>query len=955
MKALLVFSLFLSTQWLSAQTFSISGRIADDKGIFLAGATVKLQHPWGEMVKGAISDTEGRFNLTEVGKGGYVLVISMLGFEELKGEVNLKDQNLNIGVLQLMTDSKLLDQVEIRSQMITAVQKGDTTEFNAGAFKVMKDADAEDLIGKMPGVTVENGQMKAQGENIQQVLVDGKPFFGNDPTAALKNLPAELIEKVQIFDAQTEQSQFTGFNDGTTTKTINIVTKNGMQNGQFGKVYSGYGYDDKYQAGGNISFFDGDRRISVIGMTNNINVQNFAAEDIVGTMGGGGGGGRGGMPGGGGRGGGGQAGDFLVRSSGGITKTHAFGLNYSDKWGKKVDVSGSYFFNKGITNTEKITNRQFLNEENIADEIYDESSLSRSDNLNHRFNFRMEFKLDSMNSIMLRPRLTIQQNDGNSSTFGNTVFGGNLLNATDNSYLSNMDGLNFSNSLLWRHKFQKKGRTLSLDFTTGYAPKKGESTLQSISGFYAGPNPSIDSLDQRSNLSVNNWNLAGNLEYTEPIGANGQLLLNYRNSYQQESSDRKVFDWAEATGGYDLLNEPLSNVFSNDYQTQQGGIGYNYTKGRDFNISARLNTQWASLANDQTFPQQVMFDTRFFNVLPSASMRYNFDKNRNIRFNYRSSTQLPSVDQLQNVVNNSNPLQLTAGNPNLVQAEQHNLFMRFQATNPAKSTTLFFMAGGSLTNDYIGRSTFLASSDNPIFQDLDVQPGAQLTLPVNLDGYRNARSFFSYGIPVKPIKSNLNFDASYNFGRTPGLVNEQLNYNNTNSFGAGITVSSNISEHLDFSISTRPVWNKSTNTLQTAANTEYLTQNSRAKLNWQIVEGFVLRTDLTHTLYSGLSDGFNQNYWLWNLGIGKKIFKNERGEITLAINDLLNQNRNIQRTVTESYIEDTRSNALTRFVMLSFTYNLRNFNSGKASQTPARGGEMRPPGGMWGPPDGPRG
>lgn len=954
MRALLVFSLFLTTQWLSAQTFSIGGRIADEKGIFLTGATVKLQHPWGELVKGAISDTEGRFNLTEVGKGGYVLVISMLGFEELKGEVNLKDQNLNIGVLRLMPDSKILDQVEIRSQMITAVQKGDTTEFNAGAFKVMKDADAEDLIGKMPGVTVENGQMKAQGENIQQVLVDGKPFFGNDPTAALKNLPAELIEKVQIFDAQSEQSQFTGFNDGTTTKTINIVTKNGMQNGQFGKVYAGYGYDDKYQAGGNISFFDGDRRISVIGMTNNINVQNFAAEDIVGTMGGGGG--RGGMPGGGrgGQGGGGSAGDFLVRSSGGITQTHAFGLNYSDKWGKKADVSGSYFFNKGINNTDKITNRQFLNEENIADEIYDESSLSRSDNLNHRFNLRMEFKLDSMNSIMLRPRLTIQQNDGNSSTIGNTVFGGNLLNATNNSYLSNMDGLNFSNSLLWRHKFQKKGRTLSLDFTTGYAPKKGESTLQSISGFYAGPNPSDDSLDQRSNLSTNNWNLSGNLEYTEPIGANGQLLLNYRNSYQQESSDRKVFDWAESTGGYDLLNEPLSNVFSNDYQTQQGGIGYNYTKGRDFNISARLNTQWASLANDQTFPQQVMFDTRFFNVLPSASLRYNLDKNRNIRFNYRSSTQLPSVDQLQNVVNNSNPLQLTAGNPNLVQAEQHNLFMRYQATNTAKSTTLFFMAGGSLTGDYIGRSTFLASSDNPIFDDLDVQPGAQLTLPVNLDGYRNARSFFSYGIPVKPIKSNLNFDVSYNFGRTPGLVNELLNYNNTHSFGAGITVSSNISEHLDFSISARPVWNKSTNTLETAANTEYLTQNSRAKLNWQIVEGFVLRTDLTHTLYSGLSDGFNQNYWLWNLGIGKKIFKNERGEMTLAINDLLNQNRNILRTVTESYIEDTRTNALTRFVMLSFTYNLRNFNSGKASQTPARSMEMRP-GGMWGPPDGPRG
>jgi hypothetical protein len=416
-----------------------------------------------------------------------------------------------------------------------------------------------------------------------------------------------------------------------------------------------------------------------------------------------------------------------------------------------------------------------------------------------------------------------------------------------------------------------------------------------------------------------------------------------------------VSDWSESTGGYDLLNEPLSNVFSNDYQTEQGGLGYNYTKDKNFNLSARVNVQWANLMNDQTYPQTTSLDTRFFNVLPSANLRYNLDKNRNIRLNYRAGTQLPSVDQLQNVVNNSNPLLLTAGNPDLNQSEQHNMFIRYQAVNPAKSTSFFVMAGGSFIRDYIGRSTFLASSDNPVFDDFDVQPGAQLTIPINLNGYRNARSFLSYGMPIKRIKSNLNFDVSYNYGRTPGLVNEDLNYVTTNSFGAGVTISSNVSETLDFSISTRPVWNKSNNTLQTAANAEYLTQNSRAKLNWQIIEGFVLRTDLSHTLYSGLSAGFNQNYWLWNLAIGKKVLKNQRGEIALAMNDLLNQNRNVQRNVTESYIEDTRTNALTRFVMLSFTYNLRNFNSGKAPATPTRERGEAPPGGRsWGPPDGPR-
>jgi len=939
MRHFLLLPFLLFTQFLSAQNANIRGKVIDENNVAMPGATVKLERLSGELAKGAVTDVEGQFTLAQVDSGSYLLKINILGYEELSTQVDVDSRDVNLEPIRLVLNAQLLNQVEVKSQMITAIQKGDTSEFNAGAFKVMKDANAEDLIQKMPGVTMENGQMKTQGENVQQVLVDGKPFFGNDPTAALKNLPAELIEKVQVFDAQSDQAQFTGFNDGTTTKTINIVTKGGMQNGQFGKIYAGYGYEDKYQAGGNINFFDGDRRISLIGMTNNINVQNFAAEDILGAMGGGGGGGArgGGRNAGGGRG---NAGDFLVGSSGGISTTHAFGINYSDKWGKKVDVSGSYFFNKGITNSEKITSRQFLNEENIADEIYDENSNSRSDNTNHRFNLRMEFKLDSMNTIMLRPRLTVQNNGGNSNTVGQTVLGSRLLNATTNNYLSDYDGLNFSNSLLWRHKFQKKGRTLSLDVTTGFAPKKGENTLQSINGFFTDSLPSIDSLDQRSRLDVNNWNAAGNLEYTEPVGENAQLLFNFRHSYQQESSDRRVFDWLETTGEYDQLNQPLSNVFSNDYQTEQGGVGYNYTKGKDFNISARVNAQWANLMNDQTFPQTISLDTRFFNVLPSANLRYNLDKNRNIRLNYRASTQLPSVDQLQNVVNNSNPLLLTAGNQDLDQSEQHNMFIRYQAVNPGKSTSFFIMAGGSVVRDYIGKSTFLASSDNPIFGDLEVPPGAQLTIPVNLNGYRNARSFVSYGMPIKKIKSNLNFDVSYNYGRTPGLVNEDLNYVTTNSFGAGVTVSSNVSETLDFSVSTRPIWNNSSNTLQTAANTEYLTLNSRAKLNWQIIEGFVLRTDLTHTLYSGLSEGFNQNYWLWNLAIGKKILKNQRGEISLAINDLLNQNRNVQRNVTESYIEDTRTNALTRFVMLSFTYNLRNFNTGKAAITPPAGGRQ---------------
>ncbi|MBK9016429.1 MAG: TonB-dependent receptor [Saprospiraceae bacterium] len=942
MKKLPITLLFLAAAiCASAQSFTIKGKVVDDKNVSLPGANVVLQYPWGEMVTATATESNGSFELKNVEKGGYSLVVTFLGYEDLKREVTVSTKDMDLGTLTLNPGATMLGEVTVKEQVVMGKVGGDTVQYNADAFKVMKDASAQDLIEKMPTVTNEGGTVKAQGENIQQVLVDGKPFFGNDPTAALKNLPAELIEKIQIFDQQSEQSQFTGVQDGNTTKTINIVTRKGMNNGQFGKVYAGYGWEDKYQAGGNTNIFKGNRRISLIGMSNNINVQNFSMDDILGVTGSSGGGGnRGGGRGGGGRGG---ASDFLVQSSGGISTTHAFGVNYTDKWGEKLDVTGSYFFNKSNNESIKNLTRQFVSEEGLGD-VYEENNTAETDNTNHRLNFRATWQIDSANSILIRPRATWQVNDGLSSTFGQTANATELQNQTDNNFKSKYDGLSFNNSILWRHKFSKASRTFSVDVSNGYNPKTGSSTKRSFDSFYF-PTAKFDTLDQRSSLSASTWNMAANFEYTEPLTQYSQLLLNYRASYQQEESDKQTYDFWPITQTYSLINSTLSNVFSNDYITQSGGVGYNYSKGRDLNWNVRANYQWAELANQPEFPTGPKTTITFSNVLPSASLRYNLDKQRSIRFNYRTNTQLPSVSQLQNVVDNSNSLQLSTGNPALVQSYQHNLFMRYQATNTEKSTVLFAMLGGGLTGNYIGNSTWYAGSDTPLFDSLDVAPGAQIRQPVNLDGYRNMRSFVSYGFPLKFFKSNLSFNISYNYGRTPGLVNGSENISDNHSISTGVTLASNISPKLDFNISLRPGWNKATNSLQTASNTEYFSQNSSLRFNWIIYEGLVFRTDIAHQYYNGLSAGFDQNYVLWNLAIGKKLFKNERGEIALALNDVLNENRNISRNVTETYIEDSRTNALQRFVMLSFTYNIRVF--GTAPQTgpsDERRWEGRPPG-----------
>jgi hypothetical protein len=957
MKHLLIAAAWLFAPALFAQTFAIRGKVLDDQGQPFPGATVSLQYPWGEVVKNTATNLEGVFALTQVERGGYRLVISALGYKPLRREVTLAQSDIQLGVLQLEPDQIVLQGVEVKSTVPIAQQKGDTTEFNASSVKVMKDADASDLVEKLPSVSVEGGAIKAQGENVTQVLVDGKPFFGNDPMAALRNLPAEVIDKIQIFDQQSEQAQFTGFQDGNTTKTINIVTKTNMRQGQFGKVYAGYGYEDRYQAGGNINFFDGNRRIALIGMANNINVQNFSVDDLLGVMGssgrgmpGGGGrmfmmmgGGRGG-PSGGGPGGGGGVGDFLVRPQGGIATTTAVGLNYSDKWGQKTDVTASYFFNKSNTLALNNTFRQFLNSQGDLAELYREDSESRTDNTNHRFNARIEYKLDSMNSFIFQPRLSAQLNDGTSTTLGQTLFNNALIGSTNNHYRSDLTGLNLNSSLLWRHRMAKKGRTFSLNLNGGYAPKRGTSWLDSENAF---PQQGIVTLlDQRTSLDIGSWNVAGNAEYTEPLSENAQLLLNYRLSYQQEASDRLTFDWSEQTGNYALLNEQLSNVFSNDYTTHQTGVGYNYTKGRDLNFNVRANAQWATLANQRTFPQEKNINQTFFNVLPSAMLRYDLDRTRNIRIFYRSSTQLPSVEQLQDVLNNSNPVQLTVGNPNLRQTFQQNIFGRYQASNAEKGSTLFFGGGFTFTQDYIATATYLANSDHPILQEYQVPRGARLSRPVNLNGFYSVRVFGSYGMPIKGLKTNVNLDAFYNYVRTPGLINDALNLANNHIITAGLTFASNISERIDFTLAFRPSYNIANNTFQTASNTRYLGQTSRFRFNWVAWKGIVLRSDLTHNLNAGLSEGFDQNFWLWHLAIGKKVFKNERGEIALAVNDVLGQNRSISRNVTETYVEDLQTNALQRFVMLSFTYNLRHFRTSK----PAAPSEGPPrPMELWGP------
>lgn len=922
-----LFILFI-TITLSAQSYSVRGRVSvKESQEFLAGANVLLYHLPDSAMKGTTTDNNGRFIIENIKEGKYSLVIRFIGYKSHTENFEIQNRSLSLGNIQLEVGELETKEVKVVESAIPVVQKADTTEFSAQAFKTNKDADAENLVTKMPGISMQDGKVQAHGEEVKKVLVDGKQFFGDDPTAVLKNIPAEIVERIQVYDEQSEQSQFTGFDDGNTNKTINIVTRFRNIKGTFGKLIAGYGDQEKYKSVGNVNFFDGDRRLTLLGQINNVNEQNFSIEDLVGSMPGGSqmaarfsmmraGGFSGGRRSGG-------ISDFLVNAKNGLTDTKAFGLNYSNKWGKELELSGSYFFN--LTNNNAIsdlTRQYFLSENQLQN--YTENSIAGSDNLNHRFNLRVEYDIDTLNSILFRPRLTLQQNQGKSTIFGSTTKDGNDINNQSSFFNSDLTAINSSAELLIRHKFETKRRTVSLSINPSYNKNNGDNKLYSLNEYFI-PMTGIaqEIIDQESNLNNEGFGISSNFVYTEPLFDNGMLQFTGNFSSSTDDSDQKTFSPNPDNTVYNILADSLSNVYKKTYLTRSIGGGYRYQKD-ELSFNANINYNIATLKNTQTFPFEDKTEKTFYTFLPSFQMRYNISRDKNFRLFFRTSNNSPSVEQLQNVLNNSNPQQLYLGNPNLKQDYRTNLNFRYMAADVPNMTSFFIMFSGTLTNNYIGYKTISAANDT-LIDGYTINRGIQLRRPANLDGYVNVFSFLTYGLPVTFLHSNLNLNGGVNFSRTPSIVNNENNFANTWRYSLGFTISSNFSTDIDISLSSMSTYNVINNTIQKTSDNNYFNQNTRLKVYLLFWESLVLQSDLTNIFNNGLSDTYNNNYLLWNLSIGYKIFSKGQGEIRFSAIDLLNQNTNIQRNTSDYYVEDSRSNVLGRYFLLSFIYNLRAF------------------------------
>lgn len=890
-----------------------------------------LEKKDSSLVTFTMTGKDGRFELKGISNGEYRLMFSHINYHNNNTFFTISENNkiADLGNIIMNDKTIVLAGVTVTSEAPPITLINDTIQYNAGSFKVQPNANVEDLLKKLPGVKVEkDGSIKAQGEKVNRVLVDGKEFFGNDPKIATKNLPADAVDKVQVYDKQSDQAQLTGFEDGNYEKTINLKLKKDKKKGMFGKVNAGAGNKERYEGKFNVNSFKGARQFSAIGMGNNTNAEGFSFMDILNFTGelarmqqGGGGNININITG--------EEASAMGVNTGnrnsGINTAWGGGLNYNNIIGTKLDFQSNYFYNRYNPNSERHIQRQYF----LPDSSYFYNQNSFTDNLsnNHRFNLNTLYQIDSFNSIRITPSFSYQKVNNRSQTDYQTLAENKTLTneGFSNNTASNK-GYNFKNDIIWRKKFARKGRTFSLSLQTTLNESDGDGSLSSINHFYD-PNGSLlkrDTLNQVSNSTGDLRGSTAKAIYTEPLWKKSLLELSVSKSNSKSTSEKITHDYNKQNGKFDQLNNLLSNDFENIYGYNNAGFRIR-TQKKKLIYALGMNWQQADLEGKIISGiKDSLISKTFRNFLPNARLQYRFSQFRSLTFNYNTSTNQPSMTQLQPVPDNSNALNIKVGNPDLKQEYNHNVMGQLQIISPYKNKNLFVFLNIRATQNKI------------VNYDTISQLGVKTTKPVNVNGVYNINNEISYSMPVRFLKGSIELSNNTRFSQTKQFINTVGNLIKTTSYGPGLRLDMNPTEKLNITIGAEISYNKTKYSLQSALNADYLSQEYNTSLDWQMPKGFFFSTDFVYTINSQRAAGFNTKVPIWNASIRKQVLKFNRGEIKFSAMDLLNKNIGISRNTNNNYIEDSRVLTLRQFFLLSFTYSLS-----KVGLNSGGGGGMR--------------
>ena len=963
-----------------AQRGSVTATVVNaDTGESVAGAVLivsPVKTP--EKQQGFTSAFKGAVSMPSLAYGEYKLSVSFIGYNNLDTTFRVSAPKLNLGVLKLKPGVQI-ETVVKEAKALRTSQKGDTVSYNAGAFKVVADADVEGLLKKMPGITVTDGTVEAQGETVKKIFVDGKEFFGEDVTTAIKSLPAEAVDRVEVYNKLSDAAEFSGMDDGEGYKALNIVTRPGMRQGQFGKLYAGFGYDAdtetedkfKYIAGGNANIFSGDSRISLIGLFNNVNQQNFSFEDILGVSGSGGGGRRG------------SVGQYMMRPQSGVATVNAIGINYSDSWGKRDQVTfqGSYFFNN--TNTENRSTVEKWYEAPMRLDTLMTNGYSDTKGYNHRFNARLEWKISENQNLMIRPRFSYQSNDPWSRTtgwqFGAPADGGSGYSRTDNFSDALRHGYNVGTSAVYRAKLGKNGRTITLDGSFSYSDNTNNSNSWSnvlgtlpdrpATGDWNPEN--YTELRYLRNLAPSSsYSLRGSLTYTEPVAKYAQVSFQYRVSYNSQERDKRSYITGDDFSIAGLTpDRSLSNSYESGYLTQSVGPGFRFSKERNTFI-ANVYYQRSALDGQIVRDDAEKIKHAYNNVTYFMMGQLNINRENSLRLFVSSYTDSPSITDLQSVYDVSDAQNITHGNPNLKPTYSHRVNFHYTNSNVEKGRTFMWMFSMNTTLDYT--ASHLVQRPGEIVIDGESYSPNFYSTTTNLDGYWQLRTHLSYGLPIGFLKSNFNVMAGVIYTKTPSMLGGTVDSatgmitggerNDTKNMGYDFraVLGSNISENVDFTLSWNGTYNEATNSLNSDnSKNRYFNHTAQGNLKVVFPLGFTFTASAAYSQYIGFTNDYSEDYLLCNAWLGKKVFRNKRGEVMIGVNDLLNQNRAFSRTTGSGYTQNSTNSVIGRYYMVQFTYNLRRFGKKGSRNLKDYGVEQQSgsqrrmgPGGPGGPPPG---
>lgn len=906
-----------------AQNIQIKGKVVDDVKAPVSDMTVYLSKAKDStLIQYATTDITGLFtiDIKNVDEPSY-LTFSLLGFKDKIEKFDKINQSIDLKEVLMETDSDLLSEIVIVTDAPIRV-KNDTLEFNASSFKVRPDANLEALLKELPGVEIDaNKKITVNGKEVTQILVNGKPFFNTDGSIALQNLPANLIKKIQVTDYKTKSEEFSGRKAKSDNASINLTIDEANNKGLMAKLSAGIGsiIDDanRYESSGLINYFKGNRKISVLASSNNINSEGFSMDELFDNMGGG----RSQMFSFGGRSGG--SGGF--GSSTGLTRTNMAGLNYSDQFFKDLETNASYYLKD--TQNKNNNRSRVVNLLPDGDFITESQSQRLNNNTNHNANIRLEYKIDSKTKLFINPQITANNNEfTNTSDSKSMDENGNLFNESDEKSFSSANSFAFKNTIQFNKKLNDTGKNFSLTFENNNAKTTGTGNTNSVTKFYQdGQQDDIRNQEEKSNSTEDNYTTTA--QYTQPISSKTLIDFGYTFDYNNQTDDLNTYNFNEESNSFANFNDRLSNKTHTNIITNTPFIGINFDNEKiNWYVNSGINIANYN-ANAFYMNTDYSVDRKFTSPYIRSNFRYKVDKNKNFNIGYNYNVTNPSATQILPYERLNDPLHTFIGNEDLEQAKFHSLRAGFRNYNFQLRSGWSVFANASFYDSQIVSSTLFDENRK------------RTTTYENISGAFNTSLFGqwskSHKIEEHTIRYGLGTNLQYNKQR--GFANGILYNSNGLTFSPNIYGSWDYGELLTIAPSYNVSFNNTKFTNYQLSETSYVKHNIMVQTTTYWPDNFTWGNDFSYTHNTNIAPGFQRDYFLWNTAISY-AFLNKALTAKVKVYDVLNQNIGTSRTINPTTIIDQENTVLERYVMFSLTWKFNKF--GNTASNKNRGARM---------------